>query len=311
MKRHLAIRTLITLSKGLLTLAIILAGAHAARMLWSHYRTTPWTRDGRVIAETVQIVPEVSGKISELRVTDNQWVQKGDVLLVIDPASYALALRSAEAILATRQHDLTLKTEVANRRQQLAEQKAIAAEELQTAVNALEVARCEVMAAMADRDLAQLNLERTTLVSPVNGYITNLHLRPGEYASSGQPQFSILDSDSFWVAAYFEETKLTAVHPGDVARIDLMGGGHALRGRVESISRGIADPTAATKGLATIDPVFNWVRLAQRIPVRIKLDPLPPDLFLSSGMTCNVHLSRDHSPPKPEPAVGAVAAHPR
>lgn len=272
-------------------------------MLWKHYRVSPWTRDGRVIAETVRIVPEVSGKISELRIADNQRVRKGDVLFIIDPHSYSLALRSAEANLSTREHELSLKKDVALRRQKLAEERAIAAEERQTADSAVQVAECAVAAATAARDVAQLDLERTTVVSPVNGYITNLHLRPGDYASSGQPQFSIIDSDSFWVAGYFEETKLASVHPGDDATIDLMGGSHALHGKVESISRGIADPTTATKGLADVDPVFNWVRLAQRIPVRIKLDALPPEVFLSSGMTCNVHLSAASLPgngPRPE-----------
>jgi len=301
MKRHSIIRILAALAKSLLTLAVICGGVHASRLLWKHYRVTPWTRDGRVIAETVKVVPEASGKISKLLVSDNQVVRKGDTLFVIDPESYSLALKSADANLATRRHELDLKRNIASRRQKLVIDKAISTEELQTAENALEVAECAVTAAITARDIAKLDLERTVITSPVNGYITNLHLRPGDYASSGQPQFSIIDSDSFWIAGYFEETKLASVHPGDRAQIDLMGG-RSLHGQVESISRGIADATTATKGLADVDPVFSWVRLAQRIPVRIKLDELPPEIFLSSGMTCNVHLSPGTRPrPSPTP----------
>jgi len=290
MKRHTTLRILSAILKSVLTLAVVMTGAHAARLLWKHYRVSPWTRDGRVIAESIQIVPEVSGKVARLAVSDNQPVKKGDVLFTIDPESYELALRSAEAALATRRHELTLREEVAERRRRLAADKAISTEEAQAADSALEVARCAVTAAMAACDTARLDLDRTRILSPVNGYITNLHLREGSYATVGQPQFSIIDSDSFWIAAYFEETKLGSVHAGDRARIDLMGGG-SLEGVVESVSRGIADATTSTKGLADVDPVFNWVRLAQRIPVRVKLGPLPDGIFLSSGMTCNVHLT--------------------
>lgn len=308
MKRHLTVRLLACVLKACLSLAVILAGAHAARRLWTHYRTSPWTRDGRVIAETVKIVPEVSGRIAELRVTDNQVVRKGDVLFVIDPQSYELALRAAEANLATHRHDLELKRDVALRRRELAEHKAIAAEERQTADNAVQVTECAVAAATAALEIAELDRARTIVRSPVNGYITNLHLRAGDYASAGQPQFAIIDSDSFHITGYFEETKLASVHPGDLATMDLMGGGLPLHGTVESISRGIADATAATKGLAEVDPVFNWVRLAQRIPVRIHLDPPPPGVFLSSGMTCNIHLaSATPAPPAPE-AEGLFAS---
>jgi len=272
------------------TLAVIIAGVHAARLCWKHYRTEPWTRDGRVNAEIVRIVPEVSGKILQLHVKDNQMVNKGDVLLTIDPESLALVLQEAEANLATRQADLSLRREQAERRKSLVNVKAISAEEHNNAVSAVAVAEAAVGAATATRDIAKLNLERSTVISPVNGYVTNLHLREGDYATAGQEQFAIIDRDSFWIAGYFEETKLAAIHPGDAAQIDLMGGSRPLSGHVESISRGISDPATTGKGLANVDPVFNWVRLAQRIPVRIHLDEFPPDVFLSSGMSCNVKI---------------------
>ncbi|MGC4014489.1 MAG: HlyD family secretion protein [Luteolibacter sp.] len=278
------------LLRCVLTLALVLAGAHAARKVWAHYRVEPWTRDGRVNAEIVTIVPEVSGKISQLPVADNQLVQKGETLFVIDPEPYQLALRGAEATLSTREHELSLAKDQAERRRTLAAQHAISTEELQKAESSLSITTCAVESATAARDLARLNLERTTVTSPVNGYITNLHLRLGDYATTGQGQFAIIDRDSYWIAGYFEETKLPSVHVGDAARIDLMGGGHPLRGHVESMSRGIADAATGSKGLANVDPVFNWVRLAQRIPVRIHIDEVPDGVFLSSGMSCNVHL---------------------
>jgi multidrug resistance efflux pump len=307
MKRHQTLRVLASVSKSLLTLAVVIAGTHAARLLWQHYRASPWTRDGRVIAETVKIVPEVSGKIADISISDNQVVRKGDILFTIDRSSYSLALASTEATLATRRHELDLKRDIADRRRKLASNNAISTEEARMADSALEVAECSVTAAIAARDIAKLDLDRTVITSPVNGYITNLHLRPGDYASSGQPQFSIIDSDSFWVAGYFEETKLASLHDGDSARIDLMGGG-SLHGTVQSISRGIADSTTATKGLAEVDPVFNWVRLAQRIPVRIRLDEIPQGIFLSSGMTCNVHLTSGGTPDQQEKSEGMLAA---
>lgn len=284
------LRLLIPVFRCAVTLTVVIAGAHAARLLWRHYRIEPWTRDGRVNAESVTIVPEVSGKVSSILVSDNQEIRKGEILFEIDAESYRLALQSAEAVLATRQHELDLAQEQAARRRPLAGQHAISAEELQKAESVLAISTSARDAAVSARDTAKLNLDRTIIVSPVNGFITNLHLRQGDYAAAGQAQFSVIDRDSFWVAAYFEETKIPAIHGDDKVRIDLMGGSRPLHGHVESMSRGIADPTTAGKGLANVDPVFNWVRLAQRIPVRIHLDEVPADLFLSSGMTCNVHV---------------------
>lgn len=283
-------RLVIPIFRCAVTLAVVIAGAHAARLLWRHYRIEPWTRDGRVNAESVTIVPEVSGKVSSILISDNQEIRKGDVLFEIDSESYRLALQSAEATLATRQHELALAQEQAARRRPLAGQHAISAEELQKAESVRSIATSGLDVAVSARDTAKLNLDRTTVVSPVNGYITNLHLRQGDYAAAGQAQFSVIDRDSFWVAANFEETKIPGIHRDDKVRIDLMGSSRPLLGHVESMSRGIADPTTAGKGLANVDPVFNWVRLAQRIPVRIHLDEVPGDLFLSSGMTCNVHV---------------------
>ncbi|MBK1882801.1 HlyD family secretion protein [Luteolibacter pohnpeiensis] len=302
MKSLFRSRILLALVRCFLTLAFIFLGVQAARRCWLHYRTEPWTRDGRVNAELVKIVPEVSGKIAQLPVVDNQLVQKGDVLFTIDPENFQLALEQAEAQLKTRQSELDLAKQKADRRGLLVSANAISAEEQQSADTAVAVAQAALANAVATRDLANLNLRRTTVVSPVNGYITNLHLRLGDYASAGSPQFSIIDRESYWVAGYFEETKLPSVHPGDLADITFMAGTAPLRGHVEAISRGIADSTSSGTGLADVDPIFNWVRLAQRIPVRIKIDTPIDDRFLAAGMTCSISVHpKSHTPEAAEP----------
>ncbi|HEY1122400.1 MAG TPA: efflux RND transporter periplasmic adaptor subunit, partial [Haloferula sp.] len=166
-------RLVIPIFRCAVTLAVVIAGAHAARLLWRHYRIEPWTRDGRVNAESVTIVPEVSGKVSSILISDNQEIRKGDVLFEIDSESYRLALQSAEATLATRQHELALAQEQAARRRPLAGQHAISAEELQKAESVRSIATSGLDVAVSARDTAKLNLDRTTVVSPVNGYITN------------------------------------------------------------------------------------------------------------------------------------------
>lgn len=271
------------------TLVAVFYATKGARMLWHHYRTSPWTRDGRVIAETVHIAPEVAGTVVELKVLDNQFVHKGDVLFSIDRARYELVLRQAEAALESSKSELALKRTEAERNRLLRASGTVSVKEKQFADVDLSVAEAAVLSATAAVDTAKLNLDRSIVASPVNGYVTNLRLHTGDYAAAGQEILALIDADSFWVAGYFEETKLPAIHVGDRARIDLMGGTQPLYGLVESRSRGIADATLGNgKELASVNPVFNWVRLAQRIPVRIRFESLPPDTFLSSGMTCTV-----------------------
>lgn len=265
-------------------LAVLLGWA-----LWRYYMLSPWTRDGRVRAETVTVAAEVFGKVTELDVAENQFVHKGDVLFVVDTTEFRLDLAKAEATLESRRQDMLIRDELAKRRSEMSAE-AISKEEQQTAGSSASVAAAAYQEAKAQCDLAKLNLERTTVRSPVNGYVDNLRLRIGDYAVVGQPKLTIIDSDSFWVSGYFEETKIPRIHVGDHAVIELMGVTPTLSGYVESISHGIADVNGATdaQGLANVNPVFYWVRLAQRIPVRIHIDSVPNGITPAAGMTCSI-----------------------
>ncbi|MFG1184096.1 efflux RND transporter periplasmic adaptor subunit [Xanthobacter aminoxidans] len=276
----------------LLTLAVVgVAGILGWRM-WETYMTTPWTRDGTVRAYVVTVAPQISGRIVELPVKADQFVHKGDLLMVIEPSDYQNALANAEAAVARAKADLENKKAEAERRTKLS---AIAAsnEEKQSFAASADMAVAAYQQALADRDQAKLNLSRTRIVSPVNGYVTNLLTQVGDYGTSGQRALSVVDSDSFWVDGYFEETVLSGIHVGDKAKVALMAYPTPLAGHVTGIGRGIAIPNVApdVSGLASVNPVFTWVRLAQRVPVRIALDPVPPSVILSAGLTATVSIS--------------------
>jgi multidrug resistance efflux pump len=272
------------------TLVAVTVAAVLTCHLWWHYMRSPWTRDGRVRVETVGVAADISGRVTDLRVIDNQFVRKGDVLFVVDPDMYHLALAQAEAAVKKSQADLTNARELAQRRKRLHLQKVISSEELDNFASAAEADTAAYQQALTARDIANLNMTRTTVYSPVNGYVTNLHLRIGDYATAGVVKLSVLDSDSFWVAGYFEETKLPRIRTGDSTRIKLMGVGPEIHGHVESISSGIADSNGGGtgNGLANVDPIFTWVRLAQRIPVRIHMDAIPLDVRIVAGQTCTI-----------------------
>jgi len=265
--------------------------------LWWHYLRSPWTRDGRVRAEVVNIAAQVSGKVIDLKVEDNQPVKKGDVLFVIEPVDYQLALTQAEATLQSRQYDRDIALQDAQRRQKLGVE-AVSTEEKDTSQSRASVAEAAYQAAQAARTMAQVNLDRTTIRSPVNGYVTNLTLRVGDYATPGQTKMNLVDSDSFWIAGYFEETKLPRIHEGDYAHVRLMGWGPEIAGHVESFSRAIADTNSASnlEGLANVNPIFTWVRLAQRIPVRIHIDHVPDEVKIAAGQTCTIVLNPGKRP---------------
>lgn len=272
-----------------LTLAMTAATCALVALLWREYVLSPWTRDGRVSAEVVQVAPEVSGTVVDVRVADNQRVRRGDVLYVIDPERFRLALDDAQADLDAREQQAVLKAAIADRRRRLAAGVA-SMEDLEQTGGAAAVAAADRRRARAARDVARLNLERATVRAPVDGYVTNLRMRPGDYASAGVKKIAVLDADSFWITGYFEETKLRDIRAGDAAEVRLMGHDAVVRGHVESIGHGIADANDSPDhlGLPSVNPVFSWVRLAQRIPVRIHIDEVPAGVRLVAGMTCSV-----------------------
>jgi multidrug resistance efflux pump len=287
----------VTLRRHLITGATVLLALVLVWALWWHYLRSPWTRDGRVRAEVVNIAAEISGKVVELDVVDNQTVKKGDVLFRIEPIDYRLALAQAEASVQSRQYDRDIALQNAQRRQEIGVE-AISAEEKNSFESTAQVAEAACQAALATRDQARVNLDRTVIRSPVNGYVTNLILRIGDYATPGQTKMTVVDSDSFWIAGYFEETKLPRIHAGDYAHVKLMGWGPEIAGHVESISRAIADTNSDPnyEGLANVSPIFTWVRLAQRLPVRIKIDRVPDEVKIAAGQTCTIVLDPPRKP---------------
>lgn len=273
--------------------------------LWYHFFRSPWTRDGRVRAEVVDIAAQISGKVVSLPVIDNQAVKKGDILFEIEPIDFKLALDQAEATVKSREFDLKVQQEDAARREKLGAQ-AVSLEERQTSQSSANVAESAYQSALAARDQAKVNLERCVIRSPVNGYVTNLTLRVGDYATAGQSKLSLVDSDSFWVIGYFEETKLPNIHEKDYAHIRLMGWGPEIAGHVQSISRAIADTNSDinAQGLANVSPIFTWVRLAQRIPIRIDIDHVPKGVTIAAGQTCTIVLDKPRKAEKPvDPAA--------
>ncbi|SEJ53269.1 efflux RND transporter periplasmic adaptor subunit [Paraburkholderia diazotrophica] len=258
------------------------------RTLWVHYMDEPWTRDGRVRAEVVNIAPDVSGAVVELPVRDNQFVHKGDLLMQIDPSHYQIAVEQAQAAVAARKAELQMRRDDARRRADM-DSLVVSKESRENATHTATAAEAQYQQALAALDAAKLNLERTRVVSPVDGYVTNLNVYRGDYAIAGSAKLAIVDSHSFWVYGYFEETKLPHVKIGDKADIRLMSGG-TLKGHVESISRGIydRDNPESRELLADVNPTYNWVRLAQRVPVRVKIDSVPDGVLLSAGTTCTV-----------------------
>jgi multidrug resistance efflux pump len=316
--------------------------------MWDAYMGAPWTRNATVRASVVMMAPEVSGRIVEMHVIDNQYVRKGDLLIVIDPTNYTIAVSQAEASVrraqasvqtldaqmivqqaqinanraqldqvqagfefaqkqAARYQDLAQKGAgtVENAQQfaaQLVQQQAsvrsaeATLELAQRQVDSQKAQRLSAEAALAQAQAqlrqAQANLQRTRILSPVDGYVTNLLTQLGNFVNVGVNAISLVDAQSYWIDGYFEETNLAPIRVGNAAQVKLMGHSQVLRGHVDSIARAISVSNAQpnNQGVATVNPIFTWVRLAQRIPVRIHLDDVPPDVILSAGMTATVEI---------------------
>ncbi len=276
------------LLRVLVTLAIAAAAIVLVVLLWQLYMLDPWTRDGRVRVEIVDIAPEVAGTVVKVAVHDNQFVNKGDVLFEIDPLRFRLAVDEAAASVASARLSMELRAADAKRRANTG--GAVSAEEREQYRVQAAIAAAEYDRLVAARDVARVNLARSVLYSPANGYATNVRLRVGDYLQIGAHAIAVIDTDTFWVDAYFEETKLAGVRPGDHAAVKLMGYDTWLKGRVQSIAGGITNPNARSsgQGLQDVNPMFTWVRLAQRIPVRIGFEEVPEGIKLAAGMTASV-----------------------
>jgi multidrug resistance efflux pump len=283
----------------LVAAAAVALAAWLGGAAWNVYMGAPWTRDGTVRAYVVTMAPEVAGRIVQLPVADNQFVHKDDLLVQIDPTDYKIAVSLAQAAVDQAQANAANVQREAQRRQELTA-LAVTTEEKQTYASNAAVAQAQYQQAVARLDQARVNLQRTEIRSPVDGWVTNLLAQQGDFATTGQNLLALTDANSFWVDGYFEETSLGPIRVGDPAEVKLMGYPQIVRGHVQSITRAInvANAQPNGQGVATVNPIFTWVRLAQRIPVRIQIDKVPDGLVLVAGMTATVQIDpRVEQPP--------------
>jgi RND family efflux transporter MFP subunit len=262
--------------------------------MWNTYMGAPWTRDGTVRAYVVAVAPEVAGRIVSVPVADNQYVHKGDPLLTIEPIDYAIAVQLAEAAVNQARAKADNAEREVTRRQHLTDLET-SEEQRETFTTTAVAAEATYRQALANLAQARVNLGRTSIRSPVNGYVTNLTTQLGDYGMVGKNVISIVNADSFWVDGYFEETNIGRIHVGDSAQVKLMGYAEPLQCHVESVARGITVQNAQSdqSGLANVNPVYTWVRLAQRVPVRIEIDRVPPGALLVAGQTATVQINPD------------------
>jgi len=276
----------------LVTLAFVGAAAAVGYWLWDRYMLEPWTRDARVRADVIIVAPDVSGLVSEVPVRDNATVKKGDLLFRIDPERFTLALEKADAALASARAAMNQARLDDARFSQLT--NVTSQQKIEQMHTARDQAEAEFRIAAAARSVAKLDLDRSDVRAPANGIVSNLTLRPGDYVIAGKGALVLIDTDSIRVEAYFEETKLPRVQIGAPVTITFPGQSAVVRGHVESIAGGIHDRERSETqvGLANVNPTFTWVRLAQRIPVRIALDSVPDGVRLVVGMTATVSVER-------------------
>lgn len=272
-----------------ITLALVVAAVAVGHSQWTYYMDEPWTRDAKVLADVVGLAPDVSGIVSEVLVHDNQPVRAGDLLFRVDPARFHIAVEQAEAVVAGRKATLDQATRDRARYDEL---KDAATQQKKEQMRAAESeATASYKQAIADLALARLNLERSDVKAPVDGVVTNSTMRRGDYVTAGHAQLALVDTGTMHVEGYFEETKLAHIQVGSPVSIRLMGQTAVLSGKVESIAAGIEDRERAAAGtglLANVNPTFNWVRLAQRVPVRIAFGEVPEGTRLIAGLTATV-----------------------
>ncbi|CAM8677172.1 p-hydroxybenzoic acid efflux pump subunit AaeA [Kluyvera sp. M-M157-B] len=268
------------LSRTAITVILVILAFIAIFRAWVYYTESPWTRDARFSADVVAIAPDVSGLITGVQVKDNQLVSKNQVLFVIDQPRYQKALAEAEADVAYYQALAAEKGREASRRNQLGV-SAMSREEIDQSNNVLQTVLHQLAKAQATRDLARLDLDRTVIRAPADGWVTNLNVYAGEFITRGSTAVALVKQHSFYVMAYLEETKLEHVRPGYRAEITPLGSNRVLKGTVDSVAAGVTNASSSvdSKGMATIDSNLEWVRLAQRVPVRIHLDDEPGNLW--------------------------------
>jgi len=287
------------LIKLLLTLTILGTALYFAYHKYRTYIDNPWTRDGQVRTQVIQVAPRVTGMVTKIHVKDNQHVSKGDLLFELDPSQYELKVKQAQARLK-RTLEAAKGTKIEYERV-----KSIYAKD-RGAVSQKDLVRNETnyFKSLADIDsatealnAAKLNLSYTKVYAEVDGFVSNINFQIGTQATANKPILALVDEHSFWVFGFFKEDAIPHVKVGDKAVVTLLAYPDTpLKGTVESIAWGIShtDGNPGSNLLPKVKPVFQWIRLAQRIPVRIKLDPLPENIKLRFGLTASVMiLQRD------------------
>ncbi|WP_373939149.1 HlyD family secretion protein [Vibrio kanaloae] len=283
------------IKRYLITLLLFVAAGFVVYSYYQSYTSNPWTRDGQVSAFIVSIIPRVTGQAVKIHVDDNSKVSKGDLLFEIDPSIYKAAYRKA---LATQKQAFALLAKAKNEEQRALNLEkrtpgAVSVLTLNNLNNAVQTSSANVELAKANVEEAGLNLEYTKVYAPTNGYITNLNLREGSQVVANSPVVALIDEDSFWIEGYFKETDLVGVNPQDKAMVTLMMHKNVqLKGHIKSIGFGIAKQDGSTGNdlLPNVNPNFQWIRLAQRIPIKVELDKVPKDIQLRVGMTASIKI---------------------
>lgn len=273
------------------TLGVCALAAIAAFSLWNRYETRPWTRDGRVRADVVRVASDMGGLVTQVLVHDNQRVSAGQLLLVLDQPRFAATLEKADAAVRSAHATLALARRESARDNALG--NLVASETRERNAAKVDTELAALAQARAEQRVAQLNVQRTEVRATTDGIITNLDLHAGDYLQPGAQALALIDTGSLRIEGYFEETKLGCITEGDAAVARLMGDNHDVRGHVETIAAGIADDQRSSTHnlLPAVAPTYTWVRLAQRIPVRIRIDDAPSDTRLIVGRTASVTIA--------------------
>lgn len=285
----------IKLFRYIITFSVLCIAITLGIVLWQKYMDTPWTRDGRVRADVTLIAPDVPGLVSEVYVKDNQYVRQGDKLFEIDKARFHEKIKELEAIVKLKEANYLMKEKEYQKRYK-ASDSVVSRESKDNVSFQLKIAHEELNEAKAKLDMAKLDLQRSTVYATNNGWVSNLLLKKGDYLKTGESKMAVINENSFWVYGYFEENKLPNIKIGDSARMNPLGTDFEIKGHVESIANGITDRDNALgkQLLSNVNPSFTWVRLAQRIPVRIAIDSVPENLTLRAGMTCTIEIEKNY-----------------
>lgn len=285
---------LIKFLKFAITFFVLVIAIFLGLKLWHNYMNTPWTRDGRIRADTIIIAPDVSGLVEKVYVKDNQFIKKGELLFQIDKQRFVEDIKRIEALCKVQKVEYEMLKKQFDRRF-MVNNDVISKEEHEIALYKLEISKANYDKNLSELNLAKLNLERSNVVATQDGWVTNLVLKNGDFVNRGENSLAIIIANSFWVYGYFEEHKIPFIKEGDIANIQPLGTDFIIKGHVESIANGITDRDNdfGKRLLANVNPSFTWVRLAQRIPVRIFIDEVPEGFVLRAGVTCTIKIEQN------------------